>query len=102
MFLRCGSQLFGLLRSARPRSLSRAVHQMIDKLEFTQPFVIGVAGGSGSGKTCVANLIRQRCLDTGVAVLNQDSYYIDRSAIRQDERSSLNYDHPSAFDHDLL
>jgi len=74
----------------------------MDKLEFMQPFVIGVGGGSGSGKTCVSNLIRHRYKDTGVAILNQDSYYLDRSATREDQRSSLNYDHPSAFDHDLL
>jgi uridine kinase len=75
---------------------------VINKLEFIQPFVIGVGGGSGSGKTCVSNLIRHRYKDTGVAILNQDSYYIDRSAVREDQRPSLNYDHPSAFDHDLL
>ena len=67
-----------------------------------QVFVIGVAGGSGSGKTTVT----QRVLDTvgagGAAVLNQDNYYRDQSDIPFEARLSTNYDHPAAFDWDLL
>jgi uridine kinase len=64
--------------------------------------VIGIAGGTGSGKTCVADILRQRYQESGVAVLNQDSYYLDRSGLDEEERWSLNYDQPSAIDHDLL
>ena len=66
------------------------------------PFVIGVRGGTGSGKSCVSDLLCRRYDASGIAVLNQDSYYVDRSALSVEERRSLNYDHPSAIDHDLL
>ena len=66
------------------------------------PFVIGIGGGTGSGKTLVTDILCRKCADTGVAVLNQDSYYLDRSGLSEEERRSLNYDHPSATDHDLL
>ena len=66
------------------------------------PFVIGIGGGTGSGKTYVTDMLCRKCADTGVAVLNQDSYYLDRSGRSEEERRSLNYYHPSAIDHDLL
>jgi len=69
---------------------------------MTAPFVIGVAGGSGSGKTTVT----QRIIDTigvaGMALLNQDNYYRDQAKIPLSARRVTNYDHPSAFDWDLL
>jgi len=66
------------------------------------PIVIGVAGGTGAGKTSVVESIRRRHADEAVAVLDLDSYYHDRSHLPAAERSRLNFDHPSAIDHELL
>ena len=67
-----------------------------------RPLIIGIAGGTGSGKTSVSDILRRRYEGTGVAVLNHDSYYVDHSDMSEEERRSFNYDHPSAVDHDLL
>ena len=66
------------------------------------PFVIGVAGGSGSGKTTVVSKLRAQLSPESVAVLDQDSYYKDHSHLSARERAALNFDDPSALDHDLL
>lgn len=66
------------------------------------PFVIGVAGGSGSGKTTVTRRVLETVGAAGAAVLNQDNYYRDQSDIPFDARLGTNYDHPAAFDWDLL
>lgn len=66
------------------------------------PVLIGVAGGSGSGKSTVAGeLFRQFQYDR-VTMIEQDSYYKDQSHLSLEERVSTNYDHPLAFDNDLL
>lgn len=67
-----------------------------------KPVVIGVAGGSGSGKTSVTNSICQRFSDQTILVLEQDYYYKDQSHLPLEERLNTNYDHPFAFDNDLL
>ena len=66
-----------------------------------RPFIIGVAGGTGSGKTTVAREIAEKLVES-VIVLEQDAYYRDQSHLSMEERSQANYDHPLAFDHDLL
>lgn len=66
------------------------------------PFVIGVAGGSGSGKTTVTRRVMETVGQAGVAVLNQDNYYRDQSDIPFESRLHTNYDHPAAFDWQLL
>lgn len=66
------------------------------------PFVIGVAGGSGSGKTTVTRRVIETLGAGAVAVLNQDNYYRDQSDIPFEERLHTNYDHPDAFDWVLL
>ncbi|MGH9395292.1 MAG: uridine kinase [Terriglobia bacterium] len=66
------------------------------------PLVIGIGGGTGTGKTSAARHICERYAGTGVALLDQDSYYLDRSHLPHEERSRLNYDEPSAIDHGLL
>ena len=66
------------------------------------PFVIGVAGGSGSGKTTVTRRVIETVGREGVAVLNQDNYYRDQSDIPFESRLHTNYDHPAAFDWALL
>jgi uridine kinase len=65
-------------------------------------FVIGIAGGTGAGKTTIVTEIRSLYQQEGVSVLDQDSYYRDQSHRSQKERDSLNFDDPSAIDHDLL
>lgn len=67
-----------------------------------RPVFIGIAGGTGSGKTTVMRAIVNRVAKATVAVLEQDSYYKDQSNISFDERVKVNYDHPAAFDTDLL
>lgn len=66
------------------------------------PVVIGVAGGSGSGKTTVVRAIVDNIGTDQVTVLEHDRYYRDRNDLRLEERASLNYDHPDALETDLL
>lgn len=67
-----------------------------------KPVVIGVAGGSGSGKTTVVNEITRRLGPDEVAFIQHDSYYYDRSHVPPDERVNINYDHPDALETPLL
>jgi len=67
-----------------------------------RPVVIGVAGGSGSGKTTVVSRIVESLGDAHVTVLEHDRYYRDRKDLRLEERAALNYDHPDALETDLL
>lgn len=67
-----------------------------------KPVVIGVAGGSGSGKTSVTRSISERFTDKTILVIEQDYYYKDQSHLPYEERLNTNYDHPLAFDNDLL
>ena len=67
-----------------------------------QPIVIGVTGGSGSGKTSVSKQIIKNFSGLSVMLLQQDSYYKDQSSITFEERLNTNYDHPLAFDNDLF
>jgi len=64
--------------------------------------VIGIAGGTGSGKSTVAKEIRRVLKGKRVVRLGEDSYYLDRSDLSLEERARMNYDHPDAFDHALL
>jgi uridine kinase len=64
--------------------------------------VIGVAGGSGSGKTTVVRRIVESQGTEHVTVLDHDRYYRDRNDLRLEERAALNYDHPDALETDLM
>ena len=64
--------------------------------------IIGIAGGTGSGKTTVVKKIMSVIPQGHVAVLGQDSYYSDNSHMSFEERQKINYDHPRAIDFDLL
>lgn len=64
--------------------------------------IIGIAGGSGSGKTTVVKKIIEALADECVAIIPQDSYYKDQSHIPLEERRKTNFDHPDAFDWSLL
>jgi uridine kinase len=64
--------------------------------------VIGVAGGSGSGKSTVVRRIVESLGNDQVAVVQHDRYYRDRNDLRLEERAALNYDHPDSLETDLL
>ncbi len=64
--------------------------------------LIGISGASGSGKTLVAETIYKNLGSENVVIIEEDSYYKDLSAIPFNERTGRNFDHPDAFDHDLL
>ena len=66
-----------------------------------RPLIIGVVGGSGSGKTTVVHAI-QRAMDVDAAFLDQDCYYKDLAHLSLDERRQVNFDHPDSIDGDLL
>ncbi len=65
-------------------------------------FVIGVAGGSGSGKTTVVRRIVDSLGPEQVTLLDHDRYYRDRNDLRLEERAALNFDHPDALETDLM
>ena len=67
-----------------------------------KPFVIGVAGGSGSGKTTVARNILERAGRDHVAHLLHDHYYFDLAHLTLEERAKVNFDHPSSLDNALF
>ena len=67
-----------------------------------QPVFIGIAGGTASGKTTVARAILSRVPSARAALIEQDAYYKDQSHLPLEQRRLVNYDHPSAFDNDLL
>ena len=66
------------------------------------PFLIGICGGSGSGKTVVVRSILDDLGPDHVVIIHQDSYYRDHANLSFEERSKINFDHPNAFDSDLL
>jgi len=68
----------------------------------SRSIVIGVAGGSGSGKTTVVSRIVESLGSGQVTVLEHDRYYRDRSDLRLEERAALNYDHPDSLETDLM
>lgn len=67
-----------------------------------QPFVVGVAGGTGSGKTTVARKIAGAVPAEMVTILEHDSYYLDRPELTYEERCQLNFDHPESLESSLL
>lgn len=64
--------------------------------------IIGIAGGTGSGKTTVVKKIMESLPSSEVVLLPQDSYYKDSSHVPAEERQNINFDHPNAFDWELL
>lgn len=65
-------------------------------------YIIGIAGGTGSGKTTVVRRIVESLQGENIALIPQDSYYNDTSHLTMDERRKINFDHPDAFDWKLL
>ena len=70
--------------------------------QFYFMFIIGIAGGTGSGKTTVVKKLIERLPKNEVVVIPQDSYYKDSSNVPVEERQNINFDHPDAFDWALL
>mgnify|MGYP006291011279 FL=1 len=66
------------------------------------PLVIAIAGGTGSGKTTISNLIIERVGYKNIAVLSHDAYYRDRIDLPLKKRAKLNYDHPDSLETELL
>jgi uridine kinase len=64
--------------------------------------ILGIAGGTGCGKTTVVNQIVDQLPENEVAVISQDSYYNDLSHLSREERAKINFDHPNSIDFDLL
>jgi uridine kinase len=67
-----------------------------------KPLLIGIAGGTGSGKSAVARKIAEGLPSDSVTVIDYDNYYRDHSDLDVDARAKLNYDHPDALDNELL
>lgn len=64
--------------------------------------IIGIAGGTGSGKTTVAHSLQRSLGEKNVALLSQDSYYVDLGHLPPNDRKGFNFDHPNAFENTLL
>ena len=64
--------------------------------------IIGIAGGTGSGKTTVVNQIIKQLPTDEVCVISQDSYYNETDNLPYEERAKINFDHPRAIDLDLI
>ncbi len=67
-----------------------------------RPIIIGVTGGSGSGKTSISRAILDQFPNHSIMMLEHDSYYKNQDHLVFEERLNTNYDHPFAFDTDLL
>ncbi len=70
--------------------------------KMDRPLIIGITGGTGSGKSTIARAIFESIPEANVAIIEQDCYYKDQSHLPAEERVKVNYDHPLAFDTDLL
>ena len=66
------------------------------------PIIIGIAGGSGSGKTTIAHELYDQFKNDRIRIITEDSYYKDHPEMTQEERDQINFDHPDAFDTNLL
>jgi len=64
--------------------------------------VVGIAGGTGSGKTTVVNKILERLPEDKVTILPQDAYYKDNSRLKMEDRQEVNFDHPDSVEFELL
>lgn len=69
---------------------------------MNKPILIGITGGTGSGKSSIADAIYSSFSNECIAMIQQDMYYKDQSHLSMEERIKTNYDHPKAFDSDLL
>lgn len=70
--------------------------------DIAHPFIVGVAGGTGGGKTTVSNQLRDTIGSDKIAYIQHDSYYRDISHLSPEERAARNYDHPNSLETELL
>ena len=87
---------------AKEKSQNRLKCNCLNTLNEENMLIIGIAGGTGSGKTTVVNKIVEALPENSVAIIPQDSYYNDQSHLPLDVRRKTNFDHPSAFDWKLF
>ena len=85
-----------------PPEPSHTFHELSSPNVSDKPFIIGVAGGTSSGKTTIAERLVDAMGADELALVKLDSYYISRTEQPMEERAAANYDHPSAFDWDLM
>ena len=71
-------------------------------MEFPKSYVIGICGGSGSGKSYMVQHLKEHFPPQSIAVIDQDSYYNDLSHLSPKQRLEINFDHPNAIDFDHL
>ena len=71
-------------------------------MKLERPVVIGIAGGTCSGKTSIAETLIEGLDTNSINIIRQDDYYKDQSDLPMEERVKTNYDHPLAFDFDLM
>jgi uridine kinase len=71
-------------------------------MTLAKPLIIGIAGGTGSGKSTVARKVAEALRDASVAFIDMDGYYRNFAHLPMEERRRINWDHPDAFDWDLL
>jgi len=91
-----------MVRSRRPQRRPSSTSEAGGEDQPLQTLCIGVAGGTGSGKTTVANEIVRRVGRERIVIVNQDRYYHDLGHLEGDERSHHNFDHPDAIEEQLL
>ncbi len=71
-------------------------------VRLKRPIIIGITGGTGSGKSTVASAVYKSLPEKSIAIIEQDAYYRDQKHLSFEERIKTNYDHPLAFDTELL
>ena len=72
-------------------------------MKLKKPILIGIAGGTASGKSSIAEILMQDFVVTNsIKIIREDDYYKDQSNLSMEERTKVNYDHPLAFDFDLM
>ncbi|WP_256444160.1 uridine kinase [Tenacibaculum piscium] len=79
-----------------------SLFSLIKHASMKNIFVIGIAGGTGSGKTTVVNKIINELPQDEVCIISQDSYYSETENLSYEERTNINFDHPRAIDFELL
>lgn len=98
LFCRVSRRLYGRLLPISQKSTTFVARRQTS----LSMFIIGIAGGTGSGKTTVVKKLTERLPKGEVVVIPQDSYYKDSSHVPVEERQNINFDHPDAFEWPLL
>jgi uridine kinase len=95
---------FRLAGTGRGGNIQATTHQRIamTSKNLSKPLIIGIGGGTGAGKTTLARRLAQLNAEPGTVLVDQDSYYLDRSHLSAEQRALINYDEPAALDNDLL